>query len=414
MRSIILSLTLLGCASALPAPQSLDQTTFWSQISQLSYGGVQLAPAWSAHAEVGYSSDGLGKKIGTYWRDTFKSAWRIKACALQTLFHPTDHTCTDELSKNSSGYDNLNMTVGVGDDSVCKAFPTSYYDLFAALKYATRTGSARVGGVSCSVWALETPTYNVSACVASDGVPRQFNLSTGLAYKAASAQFYTFSNVTVGQPSDSVFAPSDACANKYPMPPCPNLAVQPLDLYRVRSSGEPNVLANRNLGDALGDMAFFCDLAGVDPSQVVTHWSVQANSSWGQYGYCLYQGGKNICYGSTGNRVGRESALGIEGAVQGQCSPNHQVGSWYSIPAEGECAEGAAVGSDGCTWSAHSVRSVSAACILNERGLKASCAAERGHAPMLKSAAIFKAALASSDPARGGCKDIEEVLVVPL
>lgn len=374
--------------------------------------GPRFAQTWTARGVMSSAASSLGAQVGTFWHDGPKQRWRFKACSSTPIFHPDDQVCMDQLSKNVSGPmgENLNYTIGTGSDQVCKAMPGAYYDIFAGMPGATRKGSGEVAGEPCVIWALsiQSPAYNVSfsACVASDGVPRQFNFTTGLAYHAASAQYWTFSNVSVGPVADAVFAPSEVCSKRYPMPPCPSAGVEPLDLYRVRTSDEPDSLANRNLGDALGDMAFFCDLAGVGEAKLVTRWAVQANSSWGQYAYCLYAGGRNVCFGNTGKSVGRESALGLgKGAVQGQCSPNQDVGSWFSMPAEGECRDGAPIGSEGCTWSAKPIRSVSASCILHDRGLKESCARERGHAPMLDSAAIFKAALATSDPGQGGCPD---------
>lgn len=431
MSRFVCLLGLLTCALALPAPPQFDpmlMTRFMAPSDHQALAGPSLAPSWTAHATQRYPASTLAAQVGTYWRDAPRQSWRFHSVSSEPIFHPEDHIHQDQLGKNISapiGY-NLNMTIGTGADSVCKAFPQPYYDLFSALQYARETGSGVVAGEPCSIWKFhyESPTQNLSfsSCIASDGVPRQFNMTTGGAYKAASAQYWTFVNVSVGPVPASVFINSDACANRWPMPPCKatGTGVEVVDMYRVRSSQEPNVLANRDLGDALGDMAFFCALAGIDETSIVTHWRVRANSSWGQYSYCLYQSGKNVCYGTTGKLVGRESAIGMgKGAYQGQCSLNDVVGSWYSIPAEGECAEGAPIGSDGCTWSGKALRSVGAGCILNERGLKQSCAVERGHAPMLKSAAIFRAALASSDPAMGGCPDVEEeeedqVYVLPL
>jgi len=254
---------------------------------------------------------------------------------------------------------------------------------------------------------------NVSACIAADGVPRQFNQTSSIAYKAAKSQFMTFSNVTVGPLPDDTFLPSEACRDRWPTPACPAAGVEKMKLYRVRSTKEPSSLDNRNLGDALGDMGFFCSLGGMDETQVVTSWAVEANSSWGQYAYCLFSGGKNTCYSGTARQVGRESALGMgEGALQGQCSKNADVGSWFSMPQEGECPEGATIGMDGCTWRAQALRTVSARCILEDRGLKASCEKERGHAPMLRSAAIFAAALETADESKGGCPDAGELTVL--
>jgi len=326
------------------------------------------------------------------------------------IFRPGDRLCIDQLGANVSTEFNANITIGEGPNSVCKVIPSPYYDMFAILHLAEHQGSGSVAGEPCEVWALSLKASgyesNVSACIAADGVPRQYNMTSNVAFKLAGSKFLTFSNISVGPPGDAAFEPSEVCRERWPMPPCPSSAVETLDLYRVRSPKEPNSAVNRNLGDALGDMAFFCDLS-LDETQVVTHWAVEANNSWGQYGYCLYVNGQNLCFGSTGHQVGRESALGLgEGAVQGQCSSNEDVGSWFSLPGQGQCPLGAPVGTGGCTWAARALRTVSTACIMEERGLKAACARERGHAPMRRSAAIFRAALETADPAKGGCPDV--------
>lgn len=372
-----------------------------------------VAPSWAANALQTYGGAGLSDGKGKYSYDRTNERFRISTCARQTLFHSAgDEMCTDQLTKNVSqgplAY-NSNQTVGKGDAAVCKAFPSPYYDPFGWLAVAHFAGTSVVGFETCDLWAFAT-TYSgmnlsFSACIGSDGVPRQFNQSNGMAYKAASFQGLTLWNVTVGPLRDEEFAPSEVCAETFPMPPCPHTATKSFSVYRVHSDREPESLENRDTGDALGDMAFFCSLASLDETQLVTKWAVQANSSWGQYAYCLYQGGKNMCYGSTGKHVGRESALGLEGAAQGQCSANSVVGSWFAFPSEGHCPEGVPIGAGGCTWTATVARTVSARCIVRDRGLADSCARERGHAPMVKSAEIFRAALETSDPRLGGCPD---------
>merc|ERR1719428_386134 len=194
-----------------------------------------------------------------------------------------------------------------------------------------------------------------------------------------------FSNVQEHAQEDAVFTPSAACARNYPTPACPNQGNADLDVYRVHGTTEPLTLENRNVGDALGDLGFFCLMAAND-SSLVSRWTVSASTSWGQYAYCIHSTvAGNVCYGNTGKRVGRESSLGLgEGHVQGQCSANTDVGSWYSFPVEGQCKDGEAIGTNGCTWgSTKLIRTVAASCILQDRGLLKVCAAEMGHAPFL-------------------------------
>jgi len=382
--------------------------------------GPALSPAFRANLVSNSGTVVFSGSRGTYIRDAAKQRFRISTCTEISIFSPGQVMCMDQLSINISGAApgfNMNMTVGQGPDAVCKLFPTPYQDMFGMLAMATRQGRGSVAGEPCELWQASATvpgaTVNVSACIGADGVPRQYNQTTDLAYKALSSTFMTLSNVSVGEQPEEAFRPSEACRERWPTPSCPEEGTASLMLYRVRSPKEPSSLENRNLGDALGDMAFFCDLAGLDETQVVTSWSVQANASWGQYAYCLFRGGRNTCYSGTRGQVGRESALGLgRGRLQGQCSGNADVGSWFSMPAEGRCPDGAPLGREGCTWSARPLRTVSARCVVQDRGLKAMCAKERGHAPMLRSAAIFRAALASADASRGGCPDAGEVSVI--
>lgn len=373
--------------------------------------GPFIADAWSANVvSRSPASSTVGDGHGVYFYDGPKQRVRTKTVMQLHLFHESgDSMAMDQLIKNVTGLSS-NVSIGVGANATCKATPAPYSDQYSLLRMAgVHVGSGSVGGEACELWEANysspAATVSMRACIAADGVPREYNVSTGLAYKAASRQSAVFSNVTVGSPDDAEFEPSEACFERYPAPPCESKGTASLELYRVHSAAEPSSLANRNTGDALGDMAFFCDL-GMDESGLVTKWSVEANASWGQYAFCLFAGGKNLCFGHTGKHVGREGPMGLGGPVQGQCSENLELGSWFSFPAEGECQEGSLLGTDGCTWTAKSERTVTAKCILEDRGLKDVCAQERGHAPMTLAAEIFKAALASADPAQGGCPDV--------
>jgi hypothetical protein len=263
-------------------------------------------------------------------------------------------------------------------------------------------GPGSVDGEPCEIWIANNGDYNMSACIAADGVPREFNTTEDT---------FRFWNISVGALDDKVFEPSDACAHKNPSPTCANGDKASIDVYRAHSSLEPRSLENRNAGDALGDVTWACGLNYYD-DYLVTHFAVQVNSSWGEYQDCHYQDGDNQCHGFFGKPVGRESAQARgKGKLQGQCSPNDDVGSWMSFPRDGKCPEGKSVGEGGCTWTAQVKSTVSLGCIVN-RGLKESCASELGISPKTRSAAIFKAALDSADPSLGGCPDVSAPLLV--
>eukprot|EP00929_Paragymnodinium_shiwhaense_P084946 TRINITY_DN45455_c0_g1_i1.p1 TRINITY_DN45455_c0_g1~~TRINITY_DN45455_c0_g1_i1.p1 ORF type:complete len:457 (-),score=63.17 TRINITY_DN45455_c0_g1_i1:281-1588(-) len=411
-----------GSAEALepfvPIPEPLiawDSTSLASSLVGAT-GGPTLAKSWTA--DFVQISAG-GKCTGRMFYDMARLRWRNSyCCEAGSIFHPDDQMCFDQLAKHDVPGNQVNVTVGKGDDKICKVFPTPFYDILQSqiLANATRTGETKmIDGVSCSVWAASMSilgqAVNISTCVGLDGVPREQNMTSSTRSIAARTQSQHLYNVTLGKPDEAALAPFEVCTERYPQPPCANSTIEKFDVYRTRTLKEPNDLDNRNTGNALGDMAFFCATsAAAGATQVVTRWEVQAITSWGQYAYCLYNAAthNNTCLGNTGKQVGRESAMGLGvGRLQGQCSPNEDVGSWYSFPAEGRCPQGAKIGTDGCTWAAAPVRTVNASCILSDRGLKQMCAQERGHAPLSRSAAIFEAALASADPAKGGCPDVE-------
>merc|ERR1711879_623064 len=217
----------------------------------------------------------------------------------------------------------------------------------------------------------------LSVCIGKAGVPLEMNRTYTSFGGVVSVQRQLWKNITVGALPDETFAASKACATNYPTKACDEphgKKTVVLDLYRIHSPAEPFSLENRNVGDALGDMAFTCETGargfGGGGDNLVSRWSVEVSMAFGQYGYCLYNRSNhdNYCYGGTGHQVGRESAMGLgRGALQGQCSPNHDVGSWLSFPGPGQCHDGMPVGTNGCTWRAQWVRSVNTSCIVHDR-----------------------------------------------
>jgi len=404
---------LAATAVASPVPllhELLPELDLQAQPGQAA-SGPYLVPAWIADFKQVTGATSMGTFSGKFSRDATNQRFRLWGCSPQPVFQPDGKMCYDQLSKNISDGPQLNLTYGTGPQAGCKEMSSPYSDIFAALRLSKfQRNDSTASGEPCAIWALYVNTKaiqtNITACIASDGSPRELNTSSSIAYKAASKSTLTFSNVQVGPQGDEVFTPSEVC-KKGPLPPCKFSGVDTLDIYRVRSLGEPNELDNRNVGDGLGDMAFFCALGeGIDPNEVVSRWTVEVNKSYGPYRYCIYTKAiGNFCSGS-GNLVGRQSALGLGiGDAMGQCSPNNDTGSWLSIPKTGKCPPGARVGDGGCTWTARPLRTVKASCIFSDRGLQKVCNEERGHAPLLRSAAIFEAALATSDPQKGGCPD---------
>lgn len=306
----------------------------------------------------------------------------------------------DVLQLEPLGRGPPNVTYGETGDAVCAPNSWPVINMSNPFVDAFRTPGLHwtvartvdIEGRKCRVWqTAKMPGLFIG--VADDGSPRL--LVQGWYYSCL------ISKVTVGAIPDKYFEPTQACQN-YPTAPCPGSGVVTLTLYRLHSGAEPLVLDDRDLGDALGAPSIICDWPTSGQSYV-TSFEVTANSSWGQYGRCHFNG-TNFCDAQTGKHVGRQSPQGLPGVPQqGQCSDNADRGSWYSFPASGRCRPGEAVGSGGCTWSARPLRTVRASCIEGWR-FRAACQKEIGHTlNAAKSSAIIVRALASGNPLKGGC-----------
>jgi len=294
---------------------------------------------------------------------------------------------------------------------------TNVTDLFAWLPAARNVGQKEIDGKSCDIWEYKVHSAGFgnidwSLCLADGNLPLEYTQK--ISGKFTGDVSYRFSKHVLAPPGEAAFEMSDACKH-FPAPPCKSQGVKTVDTYRIWGPPEPLELANRNTGDVLGDVSFVCTQgsSALYRSKLITHWSVTVDTSFGQYSLCNFNGTSNVCTGPPEmlKHVGRRSSqMSGGGPVMGQCSPNNDVGSQYSFPSESQCPDGILPGqpdSNGCAWAARAVRTVQASCVMEERDLLAVCAEEFGHAPFLKSAAVWKAAFETSDPSKGGCPDAD-------
>mmetsp|Transcript_88366 Transcript_88366/g.247194 ORF Transcript_88366/g.247194 Transcript_88366/m.247194 type:complete len:445 (-) Transcript_88366:44-1378(-) len=393
-------------------------------------GELRIAKQWMANATMTFVANGEtlpgGPRDVQYFYDGARGRWRVLRNSQIPLFHPGDIFTMDILYVNQTSM-STNFTIGHGDDRVCHPTPLPYSDPFAAVEAAAaRAGEAMVGGKPCDLWRATVPVQGeeqtVTICVGADGVPLEMN-STRVAGGRNGTDVTRWYNAVLGPPPAEALEPSEVCLHRYPTKECEDLGVVTLDVYRIHSPSEPYTLDDRNAGDALGDMAFTCAQGGAAGSpggpgggingSIVSWWTVEVSRNFGQYAFCRFSRPlrRNICFGGDARRVGRESPLGLGvGRLQGQCSPNLDVGSWFSFPAAGRCADEQPIGANGCTWrNARRVRSIEADCIMKDRGLETTCKSEVGHAPLAKSATIFANALWYRQPADGGCPERGEI-----
>ena len=177
---------------------------------------------------------------------------------------------------------------------------------------------------------------------------------------------------------------------------------------------------NHDVGDLLGDALFVCaDNYSVHhySDAFFTELTVEVDTMFGGYASCTDTDPGSCTPGarvpgsveriSNNYSVGRHVATfwGTCGDIinaTGQCTPNTETGSWYSLPSQGECGSGS-----NCTWRVIEVgKTVLVQCLLAQ-GLKESCTKAT---PVQPSGCAYRAtanlmhrALVASDPTQGGC-----------
>ena len=160
----------------------------------------------------------------------------------------------------------------------------------------------------------------------------------------------------------------------------------------------------------IGDTVFVCfDVISnhtiSDHYAWVTHYQLEVASKWGMYREC--NGYPPYCIGAVEANVGRESASAM-GYLRGQCDPNEEYGSWYSLPAAGLCNASSPINLEAnCSWHLlQAVKTIDANCLLVQQDMLKACLQFQQTGDPAPAAAVFRAAFASDDPTQGGCPPI--------
>eukprot|EP01060_Flectonema_neradi_P041424 TRINITY_DN983_c0_g1_i2.p1 TRINITY_DN983_c0_g1~~TRINITY_DN983_c0_g1_i2.p1 ORF type:complete len:408 (+),score=90.44 TRINITY_DN983_c0_g1_i2:44-1225(+) len=294
---------------------------------------------------------------------------------------------------------------------------TSFYDMFGWVPETTFSGTTTINNKTVNIWELSTPTAFFQYYVSDDGTPvRQVaNISAArlpgdpATWQNTTMDFMTFE--PVAPPSE--FSDLNTTAALYP-PACPppeDPTPVVLDMYIFHPSGENNI-SGQDTADAIGDAAFVCldvlsNNTKNDNYSVVSLYSVEVYPQFGQYKQCNHYE-PSYCIGAEPILVGREGGLGYGQVFQGQCTANDLIGSWYSLPPAGQCANGTRPTSpDVCTWRiVEKVKTIDVKCLF-QRGMFDACKADV-RLPFPKTTNIFVTAFEQDDPSKGGCPPYQE------
>jgi len=341
------------------------------EASAVMVPAVPMARRWSAKVSITAQFEGVKQpSTGDFVYDSDTGMYRFS--------HELPGSGkSDTLCANIGGYHSF---VTLGDGATATCIPSGFLTLsnpFDWLSNASSSGSTTINGTECDLWSVEAqdggfdstgvsgfcglPDFErATVCIAHDGVPRRAVFKDAYGMQTE----WLFHDV-VAERAVSDFALTPACVDKLALQ-CPFEGIVSMDLYRVHGAGAPHDPSNRNAADAPAALELLCGDSGAalqaaDGGSEITHWSLRANSSWGIYRKCYYKGGRNLCEGF-GRSLGRQAVDDAGDPTGGQCSENN--GSWYTVPREGECDEGAAIGTDGCTWGdAQRLQTIDAVCL---------------------------------------------------
>jgi len=261
-----------------------------------------------------------------------------------------------------------------------KCHPDGNWDMvvLAGMKVGDETERATLFDGRCDTVLVSRPAGmgNATFCLDSNGAPQELDMwiDPSFSGKTNSREYTisaTFHNVTIGDLPADTFAQPRACLEGPPPAACPHDAAEPTEqLTVVHFTGEAGMSCGLNnlMTNGLRGAFAFDGWTGYEYLQV---YNVTVHRGFAPIQDCNYHPseGSMVCTGgdrtpANAKSVGRSSCGYMEGAFAGQCSENPLVGSWYSFPSVGECAEGWDVGYNNCTWKTESFTVISSHCAI--------------------------------------------------
>jgi len=353
---------------------------------------------------------------GQFFSDSLNHRFRMTWQPQMDAFHPKQFVGTLDILSTTEGPWSFTRN-GV---AATKCFPNITSPAWDW--HASSAGNSTVGGVPCEVWKPEGDNYSV--CIASDGVPRELNITRTIpGFFGLPAEIlwgasdvpsqigthFLFTDVKVGVPSKDDFLEPAACA-RYPDPAplCQTdggSSTVTLDIYRLLGDGEdPTNISSRNTADSLGELWYIREETKNGDfnfrNKFVSHWTITANASWGQFHNLRYNKALDSYTGYPdvwqNPQPGRGTPESMLEPLGGQCTPNTDSGSWYTFPERSRCEPGEELGTRGCKWQGAYHGRVNFSCLAHDMGLLDTLQQEMGSAPWLRSAELLRTSFGSS------------------
>lgn len=292
----------------------------------------------------------------------------------------------------------------------------------------TFESTSTVFDVECDIWSVRNASVgNFSTCIDHENIPRSIVVepagdAVGWSNIAEYSHNITFHDMAIGDDADigSIEPLSCWMDNANVSNPedwmCHDDPTRHLEVLRAFSPPEPmGILEDRDtfdwpgLGVTLQEFApsqQYLQLFEFDVDGRFGFWRdcnynrvLQANKCWDPYA------GHEEVLGKLVTRVSAEILQGE--SFMGMCEPNSVVGSWYTFPHEGKCAEGASVGDDGCTWKLVRSKVIDMSCMKNHNlfGWYRNQLRDYAKAPFPHLQAHVQSAMQS-------CPDVREAMIV--
>lgn len=311
--------------------------------------------------------------------------------------YPLDPTMLNNVTQIATGEE-----LWMDQNDQCFQLPNfSFDDFFGWIKHSQHVGHHVISNRTCDVYMLERNIL----CIDGDEPLllvikwQLFPLPRNLSGMTTIYFFGSFRRAV----DATKLNPSASCGT---LPAgCGSGNIETMNFYIFHPRNHFNI-SGQDVADARGDMSYVCadSLWQAEDYSLGSWYEVRVFQKFGQYANCNFYD-PSVCIGGDRFYVGREAPYAL-GHGAGQCDSSlaSRLGTWYSLPVDGECSGNRTQLGKDCSWQImRRVKTISMSCLWDKQHqLQNWC-----HAPFAIATDIFLRAFASEDPAKGGCSHLE-------